>query len=219
MKPQFSTLIILTLVCAVLLIPFAFSPLYTDMLRDRSIDLHQFTRGEPYKQGTGFATLVLVGVEMLLTVRKRSSLPGKWKVPGQMMLHRTIHIFTGIALVAFVLIHTIGVSGLNFNAILLWTFFGVTLTALMGAVAETGVLESPKRVFESPQNMFFSKNVFFSNMFSSRKIEFAEGNAYAIGRGTLIRAMRAIWLPSHILLVSVFGLLLCLHIFLVYYYQ
>ncbi len=208
MKPQFSTLIILTLVCALLLIPFAFSPVYTDMLRDRSVDLHQFTRGETYKQGTGFAALALVGIEMLLTVRKRSSLPGKWKVPGQMMLHRAVHIFTGIALVAFVLIHTIGVSGLNFNAILLWAFFGVTFTALMGAVAETGVLESPKRVFESPKSVFGFK-----------KVEFAEGNAYSIGKGTLIRAMRAIWLPSHILLVSVFGLLLGLHIFLVYYYQ
>ena len=208
MKPQFSTLIILTLVCAVLLVPFACSPIYMDVLRDRSFDLHQFTRGEIYKQGTGYASLVLVGIEMLLTVRKRSSLPGKWKVPGQVMLHRSIHIFTGIALVAFVLIHTIGSSGLNFNAILLWSFFGVTLTALMGAVAETGVLESPKRAFESPKKMFGFK-----------KIEFAEGNAYAIGKGTLIRAMRAIWLPSHILLVSIFGLLLGLHIFLVYYYQ
>ncbi|MGB5915005.1 MAG: hypothetical protein WBG63_09065, partial [Phormidesmis sp.] len=69
-------------------------------------------------------------------------------------------------------------------------------------------LESPKRVFESSHSLFFFK-----------KIEFAEGNAYAIGKGTLIRAMRAIWLPAHILLVSIFGLLLGLHVFLVYYYQ
>ena len=206
MKPKFSTLIILTLTCAVLLIPFSVSPFYLDLLRDRSFDLHQFTRGEIYKQGTGYASLFLVGVEMLLTVRKRSSLPGKWKVPGQMMVHRAIHIFTGIALVAFTLIHTIGASGVNFNAILLWTFFGVTLTALMGAVAETGILESPKREFGFEQ-------------FKLKKVEFAEGNVYAIGKGALIRGMRAIWLPSHILLVFVFGLLLALHIFLVYYYQ
>lgn len=208
MKPKFSTLIILTIACAVLLAPFVFSPLYLDALRDRSFDLHQFSRGEIYKQGTGFASLFLVGVEMLLTVRKRNILPGKWKIPGQVMIHRSIHIFTGVALVAFVLIHTIGSSGMNFNAILLWSFFGVTLTALMGAVVETGVLESPKKSFDSRKTIFFF-----------RKIEFAEGNVYAIGKGTLIRAMRAVWLPSHIFLVSVFGMLLGLHIFLVYYYQ
>ena len=124
------------------------------------------------------------------------------------MLHRSIHIFTGVALVAFVLIHTLGVSGANFNAILLLAFFGVSFTALVGAVLETGVLESPQKTFDSPRKLFFFK-----------KIEFAEGNAYAIGKGTLIRGMRAIWLPAHILLVSVFGVLLVLHIFLAYYYQ
>lgn len=179
-----------------------------DALRDRSFELHQFTRGEVYKQGTGFASLTLVGIEMLLTLRKRRILPGKWQVPGQVMLHRSIHIFTGVALVAFVLIHTLGVSGLNFNSFLLLAFFGVTFTALVGAMLETGVLESPKKAFGSSRKLFFLK-----------KVEFAEGNAYAIGKGALIRGMRAIWLPAHIWLVSVFGMLLSLHIFLVYYYR
>lgn len=206
MKPKLTTLIVLSLACAVLLIPFSVSSVYLDAMRDRAFNLHQFTRGEVYKQGTGYASLVLVGIEMLLTVRKRSILPGKWKVPGQMMLHRAVHIFTGIALVAFTLVHTVGVSGVNFNAILLWTFFGVTFTALMGAVAETSILESPKKEFG-----------FIAPKRNSEELR--KGNVYAIGKGTLIRGMRAIWLPSHILLVSVFSLLLGLHIFLVYYYQ
>ncbi|MGC1307062.1 MAG: hypothetical protein WA885_07520 [Phormidesmis sp.] len=202
MKPQFSTLIVLTLVCAVLLVPFALSPMYLDVLRDRSFDLHQFLRGEVYKQGTGFAALVLIAIEMLLSLRKRSrSLPIKVKVPGAVMLWRTIHIFTGVALLAFVLLHTVGASGLNFNAILLWIFFGVTLTALVGVVAETGILESPRKVFS----------------FSGQKV--VEGEAVGMGKGALIRKMRGVWLPSHILLVSIFGLMLAFHIFLVYYFR
>ena len=200
MKPQFSTLIVLTLVCAALLVPFALSPIYLDMMRDRSIDLHQFLRGEVYKQGTGYAAVVLIAIEMLLTLRKRSrSLPIKIKVPGAVMLWRSIHIFTGVSLLAFVLLHTVGASGLNFNAILLWVFFGVTLSALVGVVAETGVLESSRKVFS----------------FSGAR----EGQAAGIGKGDLIRRMRAFWLPSHIFLVNVFGLMLAFHIFLVYYFR
>lgn len=202
MKPQFSTLIVLTLVCAALLVPFALSPMYLDTMRDRSFDLHQFLRGEIYKQGTGFAALVLIAIEMLLSLRKRSrSLPIKVKVPGAVMLWRTIHIFTGVALLAFVLLHTVGASGLNFNAVFLWIFFGVTLSALVGVVAETGVLESPRKIFS----------------FSGQKV--VEGEATGMGKGTLIRGMRAVWLPSHIFLVSVFGLMLTFHIFLVYYFR
>ncbi|MFK8186672.1 MAG: hypothetical protein AB8B99_25125 [Phormidesmis sp.] len=205
MKPKFSTLIILTLVCAVLMVPFALSPIYLDMLRDRSFDLHQFLRGEWYKQVSGFVALALVGVEMLLTFRKRSrswSLwPKKLSVPGSVIFWRSVHIFVGTALVGAVLVHTIGATGINFNALFLWIFFAVTLSALAGVVAETGVLESPRKVF------------------SIGKAKVVEGKATGIGKGALIRGMRAVWLPSHIFLVSVFALMLAVHIFLVYYYR
>lgn len=201
MQPKFSTLIILTLVSALLLVPFAVSPIYLDVLRDRSFDLHQFLRGELYKQGTGYASLVLVVVEMLLIARKRSrTWPLKIKIPGSVMLWRRVHIFTGVALLALVLVHTIGTSGVNYNAIFLWSFMGVTLTALVGVVAETGVLESPRKVFS----------------FAAPKL--VEGKAAGIGKGALIRGMRAVWLSSHIFLVSVFSIFLAIHIFLVYYY-
>ena len=207
MQPKFSTLIILTLVSAVLLVPFAVSPIYLDALRDRSFDLHQFLRGEIYKQGTGYASLVLVGVEMLLTARKRSrTWPLKIKMPGSVMLWRSAHIFTGVALLAVVLVHTVGASGINYNAVFLYSFMGVTLTALLGVVAETGVLESPRKVF--------SRNIF---KFGTLKL--GEGEAAGIGKGALIRGMRAVWLRSLIFLVSVFSILLAVHVFLVYYYQ
>ncbi|MEM8505241.1 MAG: hypothetical protein AAF716_19055 [Cyanobacteria bacterium P01_D01_bin.1] len=202
MKPKFSTLIILTLVSAVLLLPFALSPFYIEALRDRSFDLHQFLRGELYKQITGYVALSLVLAEMLLTARKRSrSWPIKVKMPGSVLFWRSLHIFTGVALLAAVLVHTIGVSGVNYNAVFLWSFFGVTLTALVGVVAETGVLESPRKVFS----------------FAGKKG--ALGKAEGIGKGTLIRVMRTVWLQSHIFLVSIFALLLAVHIFLVYYYR
>lgn len=202
MQPKFSTLIALTLVSVVLLVPFLFSPMYLDALRDRSFDLHQFLRGEIYKQGTGYAALVLVGIEMLLTARKRSrSWPVKIKMPGSVMLWRSAHIFTGVTLLVFVVIHTVGVHGINYNAILLGSFVGVTFTALFGVLAEAGILESPRKVF------------------SFGKKESLAGEPAGIGKGALIRGMRAVWLQSHILLVSIFAILLSVHIFLVYYYQ
>jgi hypothetical protein len=202
MKPKFSTLIILTLVSAVLLLPFALSPIYIEALRDRSFDLHQFLRGELYKQITGYVALALVVAEMLLTARKRSrSWPIKIKIPGSILMWRSLHIFTGVALLGAVLVHTIGVSGVNYNAVFLWSFFGVTLTALVGVVAETGVLESPRKVFSFAGN------------------KGADGLATGVSKGPLIRLMRALWLNSHIFLVSIFSLLLAVHIFLVYYYR
>lgn len=206
MKPQFSTLIILTLVSALLLLPFAFSPLYLDMLRDRSLDLHVFLRGEVYKQGTGYTALVLVIIEMMLSARKRSrKWPLKLKLPGAVMLWRATHIFTGVSLLGVVLLHTVGANGLNFNAVFLWVFFGVTLTALVGVVAETGVLESPRKVFS----------------FGGPKLVESETGSQisAIGKGSLVRGMREIWLKSHIFLVSIFSLMLGFHIFLVYLYR
>lgn len=205
MKPKFSTLIILTLLCAVLMVPFALSPIYLDMLRDRSFDLHQFLRGEWFKQVSGYAATALVVVEMLLTLRKRgrgwSMWPKNLHIPGSVILWRSVHIFVGTALVGAVLVHTIGATGINFNALFLWIFFAVTLSALIGVVAETGVLESPRKVF------------------SIGRGQVVDGQPTGIGKGALIRGMRGVWLPSHIYLVSVFTIMLAVHIFLVYYYQ
>lgn len=198
MKPRFSTLIILTLVCAALLAPFAVSPIYLDMLRDRSIELHQYLRGEYYKQITGYVALSFVVLEMVLTLRKRSrGWIVKIKIPGSVLLWRSLHIFTGVGLLGVVLVHTLGANGLNYNGIFLWVFFAVTLSALVGVVAETGILESSRK--------FFS--------FGNAKPE------AGIGKGALIRNLRAIWLPTHIFLVSVFTLMLGFHIFLAYYFR
>lgn len=197
MKPKFSTLILLTLVSALLLVPFVVSPIYLDALRDRSIELHHFIRGEVYKQATGYVALAFVVVEMLLSLRKRGrNWLGKLKLPGSVILWRSIHIFLGVGLLAVVVVHTIGATGLNFNAVFLWVFFAVTLSALVGVVAETGVLESSRKIFGLPGN-----------------------KELVVTKGPLIRGMRAIWLPTHIFLVSVFILMLGIHIFLAYYYR
>ena len=197
MKPKFSTLILLTLLSALLLVPFVVSPIYLDALRDRSIELHRFIRGEVYKQTTGYVALAFVVVEMLLSLRKRGrNWLGKLKLPGSVILWRSIHIFLGVGLLAVVVVHTIGATGLNFNAVFLWVFFAVTLSALVGVVAETGVLESSRKIFGLPGN-----------------------KELVVTKGPLIRGMRAIWLPTHIFLVSVFVLMLGIHIFLAYYYR
>ncbi|MEO0430266.1 MAG: hypothetical protein AAF151_01115 [Cyanobacteria bacterium J06656_5] len=197
MKPKFATLILLTLLSAFLLAPFVVSPIYLDALRERSIELHQFIRGEIYKQATGYVALAFVIGEMLLSLRKRGrSWIGKIKLPGSVILWRSVHIFLGVGLLAVVVVHTIGATGLNFNAIFLWVFFAVTLSALVGVVAETGVLESPRKIFGLPGN-----------------------KDLVVTKGPLIRNMRAVWLPTHIFLVSIFVMMLGVHVFLAYYYR
>ena len=197
MQPKFSTLVFLTLVCALLILPFALSPIYLEALRERSVELHGLIRGELYKQSTGYVALGLVLAELLLALRKRGrTWIGKIKLPGSILFWRCMHIFLGVGLIAVVVVHTVGAQGLNFNALFLWIFFAVTLSALVGVVAETGVLESPRKFFNFPGQ-----------------------KEMTITKGPLIRGMRAVWLPTHIFLVSVFTIMLGIHIFLAYYYQ
>lgn len=203
MKPKFSTLIILTLIFAALLAPFAVSPIYIPILREQAFDVLYFLQGNLFKQITGYISLVFVIIEMLLVARKRGR---GWKiklsVPGSMQLWRSIHIFLGVGLLVIVLIHTIGVTGINFNAIFLWVFFAVSLSALVGVVAETGVIESS-------QKRFFP--MLTTATTDGKKVS-------GISKGNMIRGMRAFWLSSHIILVALFSVMLLFHIFLAYYY-
>ncbi|MGF1538597.1 MAG: hypothetical protein ACFB4J_19215, partial [Elainellaceae cyanobacterium] len=147
--------------------------------------------------GTGYAALAFVLLEVMLTVRKRSrSWIGRIKLPGSMQLWRKIHIFLGVALVAMVLVHTLGSNGLNFTAALLWVFFATTLTALVGVAAETGILESTRS--------YFGKLPWL---------------AAPLTKGPLIRGLRSLLLVIHFFFVCLFGVMLMFHIALVYYYQ
>lgn len=202
MKPKFSTLIILLLITAVVLLPFALSPLYVPLMREHSFDLLEALQGDLYKMITGFIALAFVVLEMLLTVRKRGR---RWKItiPGSMVLWRSLHIFLGVGLIAMILVHTGGQVGDNFNAIFLWVFWGTSLSALMGVVAETGVLESPRKYFGLvPLKLGAVAKVFPTTT-----------------KGPLIRGLRLVWLSSHIILVSLFMVMLVFHIFLAFYFQ
>ncbi len=203
MRPKFSTLIILTLISAAILAPFAVSPIYIPIFREQAFDVLYFLQANIYKQITGYISLAFVIAEMVLTVRKRGK---SWKiklsVPGSMQLWRRLHIFLGVGLLAIVLIHTIGVAGINFNAIFLWVFFGVSLSALVGVVAETGVVESSQKRF-----------------FPMVKTATADGKKIlGISKGNMVRSMRALWLNTHIILVGLFFVMLVFHIFMAYYY-
>lgn len=208
MKPKFVTLIILTCLTVALLAPFALSPLYLASLRESDFDLYQIlTHNEIYKQVTGYIALLLVLVEMALTARKRGrSWAVKVTLPGSVLLWRSVHIFLGVGLLAVVLIHTAGSNGLNFNGVFLWVFFAVTLSALVGVVTETGLVESPRRVFGWVKPQATPEGI-------------SAPTGFAIAKGPLIRNLRAIWLNTHIILVSMFAVLLIFHMFLAYYYQ
>ena len=203
MKPKFSTLIILTLISATILTPFAVSPIYIPVLREKAFDVLHILQSNLFKQITGYVSLVFVLVEMALIARKRGrGWKIKFSVPGSMQLWRSMHIFLGVGLLAVVLIHTIGVTGINFNAIFLWVFFAVSLSALVGVVAETGVIESSQKRFLP----------MFKTVTSDGK------KVPGISKGNLIRGMRAFWLNTHIILVAMFSVMLLFHIFLAYYY-
>jgi len=208
MKPKFSTLIILTFVCIALLTPFALSPMYIEVLREDAFDLLQLLQGNLYKQITGFTALAFVFLEMALTLRKRSrGWKIKFSIPGSMQFWRSLHIFAGVGLLGITLVHTIGANGLNFNAVFLWVFFFVTLSALVGVVAETGIVESPQRYF----GLTLAK--------AGKSEDSKQKQPRGIPKGKLIRSLRALWLTTHIFLVSVFCVMLVIHIFLAYYYQ
>ena len=204
MKPKFSTLIILIFLSAAILAPFAVSHLYEPVIRENSFDFLLFIQGDLYKQITGYIALVFVILEMVLVARKRGrGWIVKLKVPGSILFWRKLHIFLGIGLLAMVLIHTIGLNGLNFNAVFLWVFFAVSLSALVGVTAETGIVESS-------QKRFFGWLLNKDN----RGKEVA-----GITKSTLIRNLRSFWLGTHIILVAMFFVMLIFHIFLAYYYQ
>jgi len=202
MKPKFSTLIILTLVVAAILTPFALSGGYIPMMRDRNFNALVLLQTDLYKLITGFAVLALVLFELVLAVRKRGR---RWKisVPGSILFWRSLHIFVGVGLVAAVLLHTGGAIGDNFNAIFLWVFFGVVLSALIGVVAETGILESSQKYF----SLIPDRWPILAKRFPQ------------ISKGPLIRKLRFFWLSTHIILVSMFCVMLGFHIFLAFYFQ
>ncbi|MDJ0743539.1 MAG: hypothetical protein QNJ32_09265 [Xenococcaceae cyanobacterium MO_167.B27] len=204
MKPKFSTLIILTLLSAAILTPFAFSSIYIPILREKAFSTLLFLEDNLYKQITGYIALAFVILEMVLTARKRGrGWIVKITIPGSMQLWRRLHIFLGVSLLSIVLIHTIGATGLNFNAIFLWIFFAVNLSALIGVVAEAGVLESPQKRFLT---WIYTQN--------------PDGKTIAgISKGNMVKGMRAFWLNTHIILVSIFFIMLAFHIFLAYFYQ
>lgn len=204
MKPKFSTLIILIFLSAAILAPFAVSHLYEPIIRENSFNFLLFIRGNIYKQITGYLALVFALLEMVIVARKRGrSWIIKLKIPGSIQFWRKLHIFLGVGLLAMVLVHTIGLTGLNFNAIFLWVFFAVSLSALVGVTAETGIVESPQRRFLSwlPSTGVKEKNV------------------AGISKSTMIRNIRSFWLGTHIILVAMFFVMLVVHIFLSYYYQ
>jgi len=192
MKPQFSTLVLLTFVCAALLSPFVFSGYYLPALREQNFDFYQLLQTGVYKQATGFTALGLVLLEILLALRKRGR---RWQValPGSVMLWRSTHIFVGVSLIGVILVHTFGATGHNYNGAFLWVFFAVSLSPLVGATTETGILGSRFRYFRFPP-------------------------LPTITKGPLIRSWRSIWLGTHIFLVSIFSVMLGFHTLLAYYY-
>ena len=204
MKPKFSTLIILIFISAAIMAPFAVSHLYEPIIREKNFDFLLLIRGDIYKQITGYIALVFVIFEMVIVIRKRGrGWKIKLKIPGSIQLWRRLHIFLGTGLLAIVLVHTIGLNGLNFNAIFLWVFFAVSLSALMGVTAETGVVESSQR-------RFFSWVAYKDDR---------DKDISGISKSTLIRNLRSFWLGTHIILVAMFFVMLGFHIFLSYYYQ
>ncbi|MEM1368332.1 MAG: hypothetical protein AAGG02_10000 [Cyanobacteria bacterium P01_H01_bin.15] len=216
MRPKFPTLVILTLLCALLLVPFVLSSWYLPILRDQAFELHLFLQQDLYKMITGFTCLVFVFFEMVLTIRKRSK--GwfiKIPLPGSVFFWRSLHIFAGVGLLAVTLIHTIGSQGLNFNTIFLWVFFAVTLSAMVGALTESGLVQSSQRYF----GFGIKEKIEAANVSHKFDIKQMMQGTWVISKGSLVRNLRTYWLNTHIFLVAAFMVMLAIHIFMAYFFQ
>ncbi len=202
MKPSLSTLTILTILSIVLFFPFVISDLYMEVIREQAAHVYQFLTKSLYKEITGFIALGFFVIEMLLTLRKHG---GKWKIrlPGSVLFWRQMHIFLGVGYIGIILIHTGGSMGHNFNLLFLIVFIVVTLTAMLGVVAETRILAVPQQKIALGPSPDASGPKLFP----------------LIHKAHLIRTLRSVWLGLHIFFVSVFSIMLGFHVFLAFYFE
>ena len=195
MKPTLRTLSILAAISVVLIVPFILSDLYIPILRETAFYSHQILRRGFYKEITGFICLGFFAIEMILTLRKRG---GRWKIklPGSIFFWRSLHIFLGVGFIGATLVHSLGAGGSMFNHIFLTVFILLSLVAMMGVGVETYLVGVP-----------------------DRKVAFAPIGLPATPKGQLIRNLRSIWLGLHIVLVSLFAVMLGFHILLAFYFE
>ena len=195
MKPTFPTLSVLAAISVVLVVPFIVSDWYVPALRDTVFYTHQILRRGLYKEITGFVCLGFFAIEMILTLRKRG---GRWKIklPGSIFFWRSLHIFLGVGFIAATLIHSIGVHGSPFNQVFLAVFILLSLIAMMGVALETRLVGM-----------------------TERKVSLLPVGLPVMPKGQLIRQLRSVWLGVHIVLVSLFSVLLGFHILLAFYFE
>ena len=196
MKPTFPTLSVLTAISIVLVVPFILSDAYLPLIRDTAFYTHQILRRGLYKEITGFICLGFFAIEMILTLRKRG---GRWKIklPGSIFFWRSLHIFLGVGFIGATLIHSFGAGGSAFNQAFLVVFLVLSLIAMMGVAVETRLVGV-----------------------TARKISLLPvGGFSAIPKGQMIRQLRSAWLGIHIVLVSLFTVMLGFHLFLAFYYE
>ncbi|MGK7913761.1 MAG: hypothetical protein AB4050_20100 [Synechococcus sp.] len=196
MKPTFPTLSVLAVISIVLVVPFILSDAYLPLIRDTAFYTHQILRRGLYKEITGFICLGFFAIEMILTLRKRGS---RWKIklPGSIFFWRSLHIFLGVGFIGATLIHSFGAGGSVFNQAFLVVFLVLSLIAMMGVAVETRLVGV-----------------------TARKITLLPvGGLSAIPKGQLIRQLRSVWLGIHIVLVSLFTVMLGFHLFLAFYYE
>ncbi|WP_017327715.1 hypothetical protein [Synechococcus sp. PCC 7336] len=196
MKPTFPTLAVLTAIALVLLVPLFISDWYLPIVRDSAFYFHQILRRGLYKQITGFICLGFFALEMILTLRKRGR---RWKIklPGSILFWRSFHIFLGVAFVGMAIVHTVGAIGSTFNRVFLIVFLTLSLVAMFGVALETWLVGT-----------------------IDRKITLLPVVGWlTFPKGQLIRSLRSVWLGVHIVLVSLFGSMLSIHILLAFYFQ
>ena len=195
MRPTFPTLSILAAISVVLIVPFILSDLYMPLLRDTAFYTHQLVRRGLFKEITGFVCLGFFAIEMILTLRKRG---GRWniKLPGSIFFWRSLHIFLGVGFIGATLIHSFGAGGSTFNHIFLAVFILLSLVAMMGVAAETYLVG-----------------------IAARKVALAPIGLPPIPKGQLIRNLRSLWLGLHIVLVSLFAVMLGFHILFAFYFE
>jgi hypothetical protein len=220
--------------------PLIASLLGADVLRawvtrlGRLMDYHRF------REVTGYAGLALIIFELLLSVRKRTTMP----MPGSIPRWRVVHMFTGTGLVLVIVIHTGGRWGVNLNGLLLATFMAATFIGLGGKMLEARMIERLTRRTETgsaPSSRLRALileplrraaalvqlgRVSLTMGRPTAAIDLAgarwHGNRGLSNRekskGIPLARLRAAWLQTHVVLVASLVVLLGFHILSVYYF-
>jgi hypothetical protein len=211
-----------------------------EVLRERIVALVHLMDNHRFRELTGYAALTLILFELLLSLRKRTSLP----LPVSFPRWRVAHMMTGVCLVLVIVVHTGGRWGVNLNGWLLSALILVTFVGLAGKLAEARRIErltkattrasTPTRRLVAYATVPVKRAAALAAAGLLRVAPWRPGGTIEVvglawpgsnepaaaqqPKAVPLARMRARWLHTHIFLVAAVTVLLGFHVLSVYYF-